>query len=78
MNWLITYRMAEGNVKKVPVHAIKLPNHKAVAEHVLMDAYDNQPPMPLGNLSSIEWLERCNVEIIDIDLLTAPKLPRLR
>lgn len=76
MNWLITYRMKEGAVKKIPAHAIKMPNHMAVAERVLMDAYDNQPPVPLGELSSIEWLDRCKVEILDIDVLPVAKLQR--
>lgn len=74
MNWLITYRTQQGSVKKVPAHAVKMPNHKAMAEAVLMDAYDNQPPMPLGQLSSIEWLDRCKVEILDIDVLPAARL----
>lgn len=73
MNWLITYRTAEGLTKKVPVHEIKMPNHRAVAERVLMDAYDNQPPLPLGDFSSVEWLDRCKVEIVNIDVLAASR-----
>lgn len=74
MNWLITYRTKEGTVKKVPAHAVKMPNHKAMVEKVLMDAYNNQPPVPMGDLSSAEWLDHCKVEILDIDVLPAARL----
>lgn len=71
MDWLVTYQTAEGLQRKVVVRAVKLPNHKAVAERVVKDAYGAEPPVPLGNLSAVAWLDRCGLEIIDIDLLEA-------
>jgi hypothetical protein len=40
-----------------------------VAQKIVMDAYGDEPPLPLGNLSAIDWLDRCGLEILDIDLL---------
>jgi hypothetical protein len=73
MDWVITYQTAAGLQKKVVVRAVALPNHKAVAQKIVMDAYGNEPPLPLGNLSAIDWLDRCGLEIVDIDLLTSEK-----
>jgi hypothetical protein len=67
MDWLITYQTATGLQKKVVVRAVALPNHKA--QKIVMDAYGDEPPQPLGNLSAIDWLDRCGLEIVDIDLL---------
>jgi hypothetical protein len=72
MDWLVTYRTAEGAESKVALRATKLPNHKAVAQKIVTHAYGNEPPLPLGNLSAVEWLERCGLEIVDIDLLKEP------
>ncbi|WP_137972158.1 hypothetical protein [Pseudomonas sp. F(2018)] len=71
MDWLVTYQTAAGLQKKVVVRAIALPNHKAVAQKIVMDAYGDEPPQPLGNLSAIDWLDRCGLEIVDIDLLNS-------
>ncbi len=69
MDWMITYRTAEGLIRKVAAHTLKLPDYHALAERVVRDAYEDRPPLPLGNLSAADWLDRCKLEILDIDTL---------
>ena len=71
MDWMITYRTAEGLIKKVAAHALKLPDYRGLAERVVRDAYEDRPPLPLGNLSAVGWLDHCKLEILDIDTLKA-------
>lgn len=69
MDWLISYRDAEGQEKSVTVRSNHLPNHKTAARCVVEHAYGATPPRPLGNLSAVAWLAACGLEIQDISLL---------
>ncbi|WP_236234418.1 hypothetical protein [Pseudomonas tohonis] len=69
MDWLISYRDAEGQERSVTVRSNHLPNHKTAARCVVEHAYGDAPPRPLGNLSAVAWLTACGLEIRDISLV---------
>ncbi|WP_431484749.1 hypothetical protein [Pseudomonas solani] len=69
MDWLISYRNAEGQDKSVTIRSNHLPNHKTTARCVVEHAFGDKPPRPLGNLSAMVWLASCGLEILDISLL---------
>ncbi len=69
MDWMVIYKTAEGVEGRVELRAATVPNLRAVAWHVIMNAYHQEPPRPLGNLSAEQWLEACAIELVDLVLL---------
>lgn len=76
-DWLLVYKTAEGEERKVVIQADSIPKLKAVAWHAIMDAYEQNPPHLLGHLSAEKWLEKCGVELVDLVLIRKKSLKRL-
>lgn len=71
--WLVIYRKVDGSEGWVVINAASIPKLKAVAWHAIMKAYDQNPPHLLGNLSTERWLEKCGIELVDVQLIRRKK-----
>lgn len=76
-DWLLVYKTAEGIERKMVIQADAIPKPKAVAWHAIMDAYAQNPPHLLGNLSAEKWLEKCGIELVDLMLIRKKSTKRL-
>ncbi|WP_275547855.1 hypothetical protein [Pseudomonas sp. Marseille-Q0931] len=71
--WLVIYRKVDGSEGWVVINTASIPKLKAVAWHAIMKAYDQNPPHLLGNLSTERWLEKCGIELVDLQLIRRKK-----
>lgn len=76
-DWLLVYKTEDGVEHRTIIQANSIPKLKAVAWHAIMDAFNQNPPHPLGNLSAERWLEKCGIELVDLALVRKNSLTPL-